>query len=119
TEGNAVHGSVTLTDQAGNSATFTTADFKIDKTKPTISGSLSPASPASTGWYNISTGAPTYSYSASDALSGLASPATSSYIFGETSGQTKTFTVYDAAGNSNSVTSAAVKVDLTAPTLAF
>jgi hypothetical protein len=45
------------------------------------------------------------------------SPATDSYTFGEGSDQTHTFTVTDVAGNSANVTSAAVNVDLTAPTL--
>ena len=36
TEGPAVHGTVMVTDEAGNSASFDTADFKIDKTVPTV-----------------------------------------------------------------------------------
>jgi len=36
-EGSAVTGNVAVTDKAGNSASFTTSPFKIDKTKPAIS----------------------------------------------------------------------------------
>src|SRR5207248_3747792 len=72
TEGAAVHGSVTLTDQAGNSATFTTADFKLDKTKPTVSAASTAAPNGTNGWY---TGDVTVHFSAADGLSGL-DPAT-------------------------------------------
>jgi hypothetical protein len=40
---------------------------KIDATAPTITASLTPLNPASTGWCNQSTGAPTVSFSCSDA----------------------------------------------------
>src|SRR5207249_1423606 len=36
TEGAAVTGTVTVTDKAGNTATFTSNAFKIDKTAPTV-----------------------------------------------------------------------------------
>ena len=36
TEGSNVTGTVTVTDVAGNSATFTSPAFKIDKTPPTL-----------------------------------------------------------------------------------
>src|SRR5207244_3286108 len=41
-EGEAVVGTVTVTDKAGNSASFTTPPCKIDKTPPQITGSCSP-----------------------------------------------------------------------------
>src|SRR5208283_2496655 len=63
------------------------------------------------------TGAPVYNYTASDGGSGLASPATGSFTFGQGSGLTHSFTVTDVAGNSSSVTSPAVNVDTVAPTL--
>src|SRR5205823_2045407 len=51
TEGAAVHGSVTLTDQAGNSATFTTTDFRLDKSKPTLGAAPTAAPNGTNGWY--------------------------------------------------------------------
>jgi hypothetical protein len=93
------------------------ANIRIDTIPPMITGSLVPAGPANTGWYNSSTGAPVYSYTASDSGSGLAStsPANGSYTFPEGANQTHTFTVADQAGNTASVTSTVVNVDLTSP----
>src|SRR5262249_46803901 len=88
----------------------------IDTVAPVITASLDRAA-AGTGWYNILTGAPAYSYTASDAGSGLVSPASGSFVFGEGAGLSHTFVVSDVAGNTASITSAAVNVDLTAPTL--
>jgi hypothetical protein len=92
----------------------------VDTVAPTISADFTFAA-ASSGWYNIATGAPVYAYTASDNVggSGLFSPTTGSFTFGEGFNLTHTFTVTDLAGNSASVTSSAVKVDLTAPTLGY
>lgn len=92
----------------------------IDTVAPTINANFTSA-PASTGWYNIATGAPVYAYTASDNAggSGLDSPATGSFTFGEGFLLTHTFNVTDLAGNSASVTSPGVKVDLTAPTVGY
>jgi hypothetical protein len=56
-EGSAVTGSVTVTDTAGNAATFTSPAFKIDRTAPVTTGSASGA---------------TVTLSATDSLSGVA-----------------------------------------------
>ncbi len=103
---------------AGN-ATSVTNDpaVSVDLTPPTITGSLDIA-PALSGWYNLGTGAPTYSYTATDDGSGLADPAGDAYTFGEGADQTHTFTVMDVAGNATSATNdPAVSVDLTPPTI--
>jgi hypothetical protein len=83
TEGANQSVSGTVTDKAGNSATATVNDINIDKTAPTINGTLSPANPAASGWYNISTGAPKVSYTCNDALSGLAGTCPADFTFGE------------------------------------
>ncbi|MBI3756654.1 MAG: FG-GAP repeat protein, partial [Deltaproteobacteria bacterium] len=65
-EGSAVTGTVTATDVAGNSATFTSPAFKIDKTPPVISSSQLPAANGA-GWNNTNVA---ISFSATDTLSG-------------------------------------------------
>jgi len=67
TEGSLVAGSVTATDRAGNSATFASPAFKIDKTPPTVSVT-SPANGA-TYLLNATISA---AYNCADGLSGLA-----------------------------------------------
>ena len=67
------------------------------------------------GWNNTDV---TASYTASDALSGLSSPAGGSYIFSaEGTDQSHTFTVTDKADNTASASITDVKIDKTAPTL--
>jgi hypothetical protein len=113
-EGSSVTGDVTVTDKAGNSATFTSPAVKIDKTAPSINGSRSPLANAN-GWNNSDVAS---SYTASDVLSGLDSPATGSFDFtSEGAGQSHTFTVFDKAGNSASATVSGVNIDKTAPTI--
>jgi hypothetical protein len=65
-EGSAVSGSITTTDRAGNSATFTSPAFKIDKTPPMVSVT-SPANGA-TYLLNATISA---TYTCADGLSGL------------------------------------------------
>src|SRR5207248_10523790 len=86
--------------------------------------SLTPAA-ASTGWYNIGTGAPTVSLNCSDpngqngtpgsGLSTGACPA--SHPFGEGADQSYSASVSDVAGNSSSGGVSHVNIDLTAPVL--
>ncbi len=118
-EGSAQQFTFTVSDVAGNTVTLKQTGIGVDLTAPTINGTMSPASPAATGWYNIATGAPTYSYIASDALSGLngTSPATGNFTFADGAAQTHSFSVTDTAGNTSSVTSAAVNVDRVGPVL--
>ncbi|HYW72820.1 MAG TPA: HYR domain-containing protein [Pyrinomonadaceae bacterium] len=102
------------TDIAGNSVNVTFDHIKIDMTAPAITASRTPAANAS-GWNN---GDVTASYSASDALSGLNSPANGSFTFtSEGANQSHVFTVTDAAGNSANATIDHVSIDKTAPAL--
>lgn len=103
-------------DHAGNvgSAMYS---FKYDDTLPEISFLVTPA-PADTGWYNLTTGAPTVAYVCSDATSGVVS-CTPAYMFPEGSVQSHTGTAVDNAGNSASATVSGINVDLTPPTITF
>ncbi len=107
-----------VSDVAGNTNPGINAGpFKIDTVAPTISGSISPASPAASGWYNISTGAPTVSFTCGDTGgSGLAS-CTSPVTLGNGADQSVTGTATDGAGNSASANVEHVNVDLTAPSI--
>jgi hypothetical protein len=115
TEGAAVTGSVTVTDLAGNSKTFTTDAFKIDKTAPSVQDAINAVTGAD-GWYNAS-GKAVYSYTATDGGSGLASPASDSYTFSDGTGLSHSFTVTDLAGNSTVVSVSGIKQDTVAPTV--
>ena len=107
----------TATDMAGNSASATVGGINIDKTAPTITASISPAAPASTGWYNLATGVPTVSFSCSDDGSGLAGSCPAPVTLSEGADQSVSRTVYDAAGNSATAGISHINVDLTAPTV--
>jgi uncharacterized protein YjbJ (UPF0337 family) len=111
TEGKAQTVTGTVKDNAGNTATDP-ASVSIDKTKPTITVDPLPAANAN-GWYGDDV---TATYTASDALSGITTQ-DKAHTFGEGANQTDTATATDAAGNSASVTTGAVNVDKTAPTI--
>ncbi len=113
--------SVTVTDKAGNSQTFTSPVVNIDKTAPIITASYSPT-PTIYGWNNT---AVTVSYTASDPVhngvsSGIDSanagnkltPDSFLAVDGIYSG---TATVFDKAGNSTTI-NPPVKIDTTPPT---
>jgi hypothetical protein len=112
------------TDVRGNSGAASgsanTATVKIDADAPTISSAIAPASPAPSGWYNSSTGAPTVSFTCDDTGgSGLAGACPASVILNEGADQSVSHTVTDVAGNSSAAaTRTGINVDLTAPTLA-
>ncbi len=101
---------------AGGSAGPTQVTIKRDATAPTIGGSVTPSA-AVTGWWNISTGAPTVSFSCSDATSGVAT-CSGPTTLGEGAGQSVTGNATDNAGNPNSDTVGPLNVDLTPPTVA-
>ncbi|WP_157695462.1 OmpL47-type beta-barrel domain-containing protein [Nakamurella panacisegetis] len=111
TEGTAQAVTGTVKDNAGNTATDPAA-VSIDKTKPIITVDPLPA-PNANGWYGDDV---TATYTASDALSGIKIQ-DKAHTFGEGAAQTDTATATDAAGNSGSVTTPAVNVDKTAPTI--
>jgi hypothetical protein len=110
--------SATCRDLAGNvgSASYT---VKVDETSPTVTASLTPASPASSGWYNQSTGAPTVSFNCSDALSGLQGSCPADSTFPEGAKESHTASVSDNAGNSASAGVSGINVDLTPPTVSY
>ncbi|WP_270888869.1 OmpL47-type beta-barrel domain-containing protein [Pedococcus sp. 5OH_020] len=101
----------TATDNAGNTASDP-ATVSLDKTKPTIVGSRTPA-PNSYGWNNTDV---TASFDGKDTLSGIDS-VTAPKTFGEGDNQSLEGTAVDAAGNSASATVGGINVDKTAPTL--
>ena len=112
TEGANQSAAGSCTDKAGNSAPATASGINIDKTVPEVSASRLPAANAF-GWNNTNV---TASYTASDVLSGLSSPAGGSHLFdAEGAGQSHTFTVTDLAGNSAEATISDVNIDKAAP----
>ncbi len=118
TEGTNLTGTVTVTDRAGNSATYTSPMVNIDKTGPTIQfGTPSPAANAA-GWNKTDVG---ISFTVTDPLSGLGSTSTSSPLMLTTEGSNVngTVTATDLAGNSTTATSPSVKIDKTGPTIQF
>jgi hypothetical protein len=105
-EGDAVSGTVTVTDRAGNSATFPSPVVRIDETPPIVTVSV----PGDGAIYLLDQPV-TASWSASDALSGLASAsgtvASGSPIdtpFSALGPHTFSVTGLDNAGNSTTVT---------------
>jgi hypothetical protein len=106
--------SCTATDGAGNSRT-TNASYDVDQTAPSISGALSPTA-AGTGWWNALTGAPTVTWTCSDATSGISS-CSAPASFGEGAGQSASGSATDLAGNVGTASVSGVNVDLTAPSI--
>jgi hypothetical protein len=121
-----------VSDNAGNSNPGINAGpFKIDLTKPTIQASLvdgsnDPLDPASTGWYNLATGAPTAHYTCND-VDGDGNPANGGasgvvscgpdHLFGsDANPQSNTGKATDDAGLSDTASVNNVKVDLSKPT---
>jgi hypothetical protein len=111
----------TATDKADNSATATVSGINIDTMKPTIVGSIDPASgDGSNGWYVT---APTVAFTCTDELSLVAScvadgtsPASDQVTLGENASvQTVGRTATDLAGNSETASVSGVKVDLSNP----
>jgi hypothetical protein len=106
----------TATDAANNTSSEGQLSVVIDKTAPTISATLTPATPAASGWYNISTGAPKASYTCGDTLSGLNGACPGVFTFGDGSNLSHSETISDQAGNEATATVSNIKVDLTTPT---
>lgn len=105
------------TDLSGNSSVAQTYTVRIDKSVSTLVwGSPSPAA-NSFGWNNTAVSVP---WTASDAISGVATPGTAGVASFPAAGanQTQSITVVDNAGNlSAPFTSPSVNLDLTAPTV--
>ncbi|MFW5470292.1 PxKF domain-containing protein [Knoellia sp. CPCC 206435] len=101
------------TDKGGLIATSSATYSIVDTTAPTISAVISPVRPDS-GWWNVTSGAPTVTYTCGDTASGIADcPAPHTFIEGED--QLHEGTAYDRAGNSAKGGVSDVDVDLTGP----
>jgi hypothetical protein len=100
-------------DEAGNSAQAT-FNFKYDNTDPSVSGTLARAADHN-GWYNAPVG---YSFSGTDATSGIDNSSCSSgtYSGPDGTGLTVSGSCADNAGNSANGSSPAFKYDATKPT---
>jgi len=101
----------TATDAAGNSATDE-ASVRIDTTPPTIDAVVN-GDKNDAGWYRHDV---TVSYTASDALSGVAD-APASTVLREGADQSAHASVTDAAGNTASASVSGINVDTTPPVL--
>jgi hypothetical protein len=124
-------GSPAFTDLAGNVAaenTATSAEFKIDKTKPSITDELATTSPNANGWYKTDV---VNKFKASDELSGLDADCVTAFDTAVSGGRTQTKTASDEgtgikvtsddctdhAGNTaDGIDSAAFKIDKSDPT---
>src|SRR5205807_2640572 len=99
-------------DKAGNIENAETFTVMIDKTAPTLAAA--PDRPANAdGWYNSPV---TFTFTATDALSGVAGQTAPVTLSGEGAGQSVTGTATDIAGNSASTTVSGINIDLTKPT---
>lgn len=107
----------TAVDNAGNIATTDIVDVDVDLTNPVVTADLVP-DPASSGWFNSATGAPTVTFTCSDATSGIAS-CPGPYTFPDSPDQSHSGTAYDQAGNSANAGVEHVNVDLTAPEITW
>ncbi len=105
----------TATDKAGNSASATVSGINIDEKAPTITGAPDRAANAA-GWYNNNV---TVSFTANDALSGVASVTAPVTVSTEGANRSVTGTVTDKAGNSASATVNGINIDKTPPTVSF
>jgi hypothetical protein len=102
----------TAKDNAGNSAS-NTALVNIDKTAPTIHGSVN-QTPNGAGWFNSNVDV---SFLCNDALSGVASCPGSQTLSSDGGNQSVNGTAKDVAGNSASDTVSGIKIDETPPAL--
>lgn len=100
------------TDVVGNVEGAKTVSFNIDKTPPSISGAAT-TSPNANGWYNKPV---TVHFTASDAMSGLASVTPDQLLSTDGANQSVTATAIDNAGNSNTTTVTGINIDQTPPT---
>jgi hypothetical protein len=103
----------TAFDVADNSASATVAGVSIDKTKPSISGSASPA-PNGAGWNNEDV---TVSFECHDDRSGVASCGPDQTLTSDGANQSATGTATDDADNSETATVGGIDIDQTDPTI--
>ncbi len=101
----------TAVDVAGNT-TSVSVTVSVDATKPVIAYTTTPDSANAAGWFNSDV---TIAFQCSDGLSGLLSCTLPVTLSNEGAGQTAMGTAVDVAGNDQSVTTAAVNIDKSAP----
>lgn len=113
----------TATDKAGRTASSTASDIDVDLTAPAIlDGGPAAGANGDHGWYTSSI---TNRFTSSDMTSGLADAAQASFSRSSATAQGAAVTidsgtVADVAGNSrSSIDSAAFKIDLGAPSVAY
>jgi hypothetical protein len=114
-EGSGQQASHVFTDNAGNSATAVVAGINIDRTPPVVTVTRAPL-PDANGWNDTPV---TATWSATDALSGIAGSATATVLFdldGANQGATRSFT--DRAGNSAAAAITGINIDTRPPVLA-
>lgn len=104
-----------VSDAAGNTNSASVS-VAVDKTDPSVSASLDRAA-ATTGWFNIATGAPTVFYECTAGGSPLSADCPGSHTFAEGANQSHSRTVFGASGRSNSDGVSGISVDLTAPAI--
>jgi hypothetical protein len=104
----------TATDKAGNSASATVSSINIDKTDPTISGSVNPGATLY-GWHNTDV---TVHFTADDSLSGVDTVTPDVTLSAEGAGQSASGTATDKAGNTSALTTVSgINIDKTDPTI--
>jgi hypothetical protein len=113
-EGSNLSASALISDKADNTASATVGGINIDKTNPTVSAAVSPASANGNGWYNANV---TVTFTGSDAGSGIASCTAESVFTAEGKDQKASGTCTDKSGRKSSEASVTVSIDKTDPTI--
>ena len=104
---------VTANDDLGGSCTVESKEYKIDKTKPTCSASLSGGKSGNNGWFVG--GTVKYTATCSDSLSDCKQK-TSTATYTDDMNKSVTLKVYDNAGNEANCEAKTIKIDSTKPT---
>ncbi|MBI1824440.1 MAG: hypothetical protein HYR80_10060, partial [Nitrospirae bacterium] len=115
-DGTGMTRSVTVTDKAGNSATFTSPVVNRDTIAPTLTFGTGTPAPNAAGWNNTNVSVP---FTTQDERSGIAGSSISSplVLSAEGTAVTLSVTVIDQAGNQATLSSPSYKIDKTAPVL--
>ena len=104
----------TCTDHAGNTASATETNIKIDTTEPVTT--FKSKSPAGDGWSNTDV---VVTWSCTDSGSGVVSPEVSATTGGEGNDRATTGTCEDLAGNTSHGSVSEIKVDKTPPAITY
>jgi hypothetical protein len=117
-EGDAQSATGTCLDNAGNTASDTLPHIRIDLTAPTLTFGVQQPAANANGWNRTNVQLP---FTPADALSGVASTSIPSPLMLTTEGAAINggVSVTDVAGNTAQFTSPSVKIDKTAPAIAF